>query len=468
MKKTKIVATIGPSIDNDNAIEQLIKEGVNIFRFNFSHGDYDQHKKSLNRVRRISEKLSIPVATLMDLAGPKLRIGMVDNPFNVHKGDTLEIKVGTEIGNRERIYIKYPEIFDSLKEDSIIYLADGTIKLKVIDKRKDLLRVEVLSGGVISSKKGLNFPNLKIKIPAVTEKDIEDIKFGVENGFDFIALSFVKNRFDVIKAKEYIKTYGGDIPVFSKIEKHEAIDNIDEIIEHSDGIMIARGDMGIEIDMEKVPVLQKMLIKKANSAAKPVITATQMLLTMVENIRPTRAEVSDVANAVLDGTDAVMLSDETTIGKYPFEAVKVMSKIIKEAESIYSYNKVLNKNDRDMAIAEASARLAGDINADGIAVFTKSGTTARRVSAARPKCDILAIMTDEKLLRRVNVLWGVTPFMKTEDTKNSDELLDKFLKKAKECLGNDKIFVATIGYPAGKVGSTNAVRIINTSEGLSG
>lgn len=463
MKKTKIVATIGPSIDNDVAIERLIKEGVDVFRFNFSHGNHEQHKNSLDRVRKISAKLSAPVAALMDLAGPKLRIGMVDNPFNVHKGDTLQIKVGNETGNIESIYINYPEIFDSLKEDSIIYLADGTIKLKVIEKTKDTLRVEVLSGGVISSRKGLNFPNLKIKIPAVTDKDINDIKFGVESGFDFIALSFVKNRFDVIKAKEHIRAFGGDIPVFSKIEKHEAIENIDEIIEHSDGIMIARGDMGIEIEMEKVPILQKMIIKKANNAAKPVITATQMLLTMVEHIRPTRAEVSDVANAVLDGTDAVMLSDETTIGKFPFEAVKVMSKIIREAESIYSFNRSLNKNDTDMAIAQASARLATDINAFGIAVFTKSGATARRVSASRPNCDILAIMTDERLLRRVNILWGVKPFMKTEDTKNSDELLNKFLIKAKESFGDNKIFVATIGYPAGKVGSTNAVRIISTS-----
>ncbi|MBZ4644217.1 MAG: pyruvate kinase [Deferribacteres bacterium] len=468
MKRTKIVATIGPSIDNEGVMEKLVLEGVNVFRFNFSHGNYEQHKKSLERVRRVSEKLGIKVAALMDLAGPKLRIGMVDKPFNVHKGDILQIRLGNDIGTEGKIYINFPEIFESLKSDSFIYLADGTIKLKIIEKKSDVLKSEVISGGVISSKKGLNFPNLKIKIPAVTEKDFEDIKFGIENDFDFIALSFVKNRFDVIRAKEFIKLNGSDIPVFSKIEKHEAIENIDEILEHSDGIMIARGDMGIEIDMEKVPVLQKMLIKKANESAKPVITATQMLLTMVENMRPTRAEVSDVANAVLDGTDAVMLSDETTIGKYPVEAVKVMSRIIVEAESIYNFNKNLLKKDLDMAIAEAGARLARDMDAHGIAVFTKSGATARRVSAARPKCNIYAIMTDERLLRRTCILWGVRPFMTTEDTKNSDELLMNFLKRASKELGDNKTFIATIGYPAGKVGSTNALRIINTSEcGLS-
>jgi pyruvate kinase len=464
MKRTKIVATVGPSIDSDEKIENLILEGVNVFRFNFSHGDYNSHDNTLKRIRRISKKLNMPIAALMDLAGPKLRIGMVKEPFFVHIKDKFQIKLGNEEGNSEVIYINYPKIFKSLNVGNFIYLVDGTIKLKVVEKSDEVLKVEVMTDGMISSRKGLNFPDLKIDIPALTEKDIRDIEFGVKHGFDLIALSFVKHKEDILRTKEIIKSHGGNIPVFAKIEKHEAIDNIDEIIECSDGIMIARGDMGIEIDMEKVPVLQKMLIKKANQAAKPVITATQMLISMIERSRPTRAEVSDVANAVLDGTDAVMLSDETTIGKYPVEVVRVMANTIKETETIYNYFNVLEHNEKDMAIAEAGSKLAKDIKADGIAVFTKSGASARRISATRPKCNILAIVTNEVTLRRLNILWGVTPYLVTEDTQDSEELLNKFLAKTIEDFGKDQVYVATIGYPAGQVGSTNVVRIINNSE----
>ncbi len=464
MKKTKIVATVGPSINNEEIIKTLILEGVNVFRFNFSHGNSETHKSSFDLIRKVSKQLNIPVATLMDLAGPKIRIGIIDEPFFVHMGDRFKICLGDEIGNSERIFMKYPDIFKSLNKGNIIYLADGTIKLKVVEKYSDFLTVEVMVGGMISSRKGLNFPNLKINIPALTETDIEHLKFGIECGFDLVALSFVKEKEDVIRAKEIINSKGSDIPVFAKIEKNEAIENIDSIIKHSDGIMIARGDMGIEIEMEKVPTLQKMLIKKANDAAIPVITATQMLISMIERSRPSRAEVSDVANAVLDGTDAVMLSDETTIGKYPVEAVKVMAKIIEETEKIYNYYKLTDKSDRDMAIAEAGSKLAKDIEADGIAVFTKSGTSARRVSNTRPRCNILAIVTSEAVLRRLCILWGVIPYMVTEDTRDADLLLNRFLEKANNDFGKNKTFVATIGYPSGKVGSTNVVRIINNSE----
>ncbi len=464
MKKTKIVATVGPSINNEDIIKTLILEGVNVFRFNFSHGDQNSHKKTFDMIRNTSKKLNIPVATLMDLAGPKLRIGIIDKPFFVHMGNRFKIYLGEETGNSERIFIKYPKIFESLNKGNVIYLADGTIKLTVVEKNKDSLTVEVLSGGMISSRKGVNFPDLKIDIPALTQKDIEDIKFGVQCGFDLIALSFVKYKEDIIKAKEIIKSHGGNIPVFAKIEKHEAINNIDEIIKYSDGIMIARGDMGIEIDMEKVPVLQKMLIKKANEAAIPVITATQMLISMIERSRPTRAEVSDIANAVLDGTDAVMLSDETTIGKYPVEAVKVMTNTIKETEKIYPYYKLSDITDKNMAIAEAGAKLAKDIKPKGIAVFTKSGASARRISKTRPKCEILGIVTDEVTLRKLCILWGVTPYLVTEDTKDSEILLNRFSLKTIDDYGVNNIFIATIGYPSGEIGSTNVVRIINNSE----
>ncbi len=349
----------------------------------------------------------------------------------------------------------------------IFYIADGSIKLKVVEKSENHIKAKVLSNGVISSKKGLNFPKVKLNIPALTKKDKNDLKFGLKQGFDLIALSFVKNKNDILETKEIVKSYGEDIPVFAKIEKNEAIDNIDEILEVSDGIMVARGDLGIEIDVEKVPVVQKMLIKKANKMAKPVITATQMLTSMINHPKPTRAEVSDIANAVLDGTDAVMLSDETTIGKFPVEAISVMLNTIIETEKIYPYFRfygIYRNIDVCDAIAETASRLAMELNADGIVVFTKSGMSAKRVSRHKPKCPIYVVSPDRKVLKRLAIDWGVVSYLHCKETENADELLKEFLKKTEYDFGREKIFIATIGSPAGIPNTTNIIRTIRKQD----
>ena len=465
MNKTKIIATLGPS--SEDKIDKLIKEGVNVFRLNFSHGDYNTHKNYIEKIRFWEEKLNKPIGILQDLSGPKIRIDEVKEPFHVKYGDTIKIVKKKVLGSKEAISINHPEILDILKPGDRIYIADGTIRLKVIEKSEDGVVAKVIVGGVISSRKGVNFPKIKLNIPALTEKDKQDIKFGLEHGVDIIALSFVKHAKDILDTKEYIKSIKDiDIPVFAKIEKHEAVEDIDEILNVADGIMVARGDLGVEIEMEKVPVIQKMIIKKANEKGKPVITATQMLISMVSSMRPTRAEVSDIANAVLDGTDAVMLSDETTIGKYPVEAVKVMRRTIEETETIYPYYKdMTGKITPDEAIANASTSISRDINANGIIVFTSSGRSARAVSKFRPECPIYAITHCKEVLRRTSVIWGVIPFDVVEKHDDPEQMLCRFIKqnieKKRELLGT---FVITIGSIGNVSGKTNMIRILREGD----
>lgn len=460
MKRTKIVATIGPSTSSENMIEKLILAGVNTFRFNFSHGTHKEHEISLKRVRNISTKLSQPISILQDLSGPKLRISQIEEPFLLHTDEKIDIVLGDILGNRKQIGLNYPDIFKAAAKGSLIFIADGTIKLKVIKNTGTRVTAITLAGGVISSRKGVNFPNIQIDIPALTDKDIDDIKFGIKIGVDLMALSFVKNAEDILHAKNIIRDNGSDTPLFAKIEKHEAIKNLDEIIKVSDGIMVARGDLGIEVDLEQVPVLQKMIIKKANLAAKPVITATQMLTSMMKSARPTRAEVSDIANAVLDGTDAVMLSDETTIGDYPEEAVDVMKRTIIEAETIYNFNQSAVDTRTSHAIADASTTLARDLNANAIVAFTKTGASARYISRSRPKCRILASVCDDVTFRRLSIVWGVEPYMIIPETNDSDIMLKKFAEKAYADHGLDGIYIITIGSPAGIPGSTNVIRVL--------
>jgi len=465
-RKTKIVATLGPATNSEEKIEELIKAGVDTFRFNFSHGDHETHRENLKKVRKIAEKLNKPVAVLQDLSGPKIRIGEVKEPFYLHYGDRVKIVKYKVVGDKENktLSLNYPSILDQLKKGDMIYIADGLIRLEVVEKFEDGVVAKVVVGGIISSRKGVNFPNANINISAITEKDIKDIEFAVKEEIDVIALSFVKTAEDVKKAKEIIKSFGGDQPLFAKIEKHEAIDNIDEIIEVADGIMVARGDLGVEIEMEKVPIIQKQIIKKCNHAGKPVITATQMLTSMLSSPRPTRAEVSDIANAVLDGTDAVMLSDETAVGKYPIEAVKVMSRTIIEAEKIYRYHRKYDVHgDRTLSIAYSSSELAEKIDAKAIAVFTKSGRTALNVSKFRPKAPILAITHDDKTLRRLNLVWGITPYMVIENERLSDRLLCKFVNKAyKETFSKETdTIVSLVGFVGGVTGSTSIIRVLD-------
>ena len=465
MKRVKIVATLGPATNTESKIRELIKSGVDVFRFNFSHGDHPTHRENLEKIRKVSKKLKREVAILQDLSGPKIRVGEVKEPFYLHYEDEIWIVKDNIVGNKEKITINHPEILDKLKKGDRIYIADGTIRLEVIKKTKKGVLCKVLVGGMVSSRKGVNFPNIKLDIPALTEKDKKDLKFGIEIGIDIVALSFVKTAKDVQEAKKYVQKFGGDVPVFAKIEKHEAIEHIDEIIDEADGIMVARGDLGVEIDMEKVPVLQKMIIKKCNEKGKPVITATQMLTSMLTSPRPTRAEVSDIANAVLDGTDAVMLSDETAVGKYPVEAVKVMKRTIEETEKIYPFYQDKPVEDTTTAIASAGSSLAKDVNASSIVAFTKSGRTAINVAKFRPACRILGVTHDIKVLRRLNIVWGVEPYMVIEEELDTDDMLRRFVKQAyKKDFSKKDIIVALLGYVGGLTGSTSIVRIIRDKD----
>ncbi|MGB3751963.1 MAG: pyruvate kinase, partial [Arcobacteraceae bacterium] len=376
-KKTKILATVGPASDTVAVIESLILAGANMFRLNFSHGTHEYHSNTLKNIRIAMKNLDTTVGILQDISGPKVRIGDLKEPFELFRDDEIRFIKKEIVGYKESdkkyvVSINYPELLDKVKEGEFIYLYDGIIRAKVIKTGKEIVaRVE--NHGKLSSKKGINFPNTKIDINVITKKDEKDIKWGVKNKVDYFAISFVQNKHDMIKAKSLLDGYPGKL--ISKIEKFDAVENIDEIIEHSDGIMVARGDLGIEVPYYDVPTIQKKLIKKANLASKPVITATQMLLSMTNNERATRAEISDVANAVLDGTDAVMLSEESAIGEDPRNVVETMSNIIKSTEEIYDYVKQYDMSylDNFDVIQATATRLADDIDAKGILALTSSG-----------------------------------------------------------------------------------------------
>lgn len=464
MKKTKIVATIGPSTNSVEVVEHLIRSGLDVARLNFSHGNYEQHSRNIDNIRKAAERASKPISILQDLSGPKIRIGELDESINLTFGDELFI-VKNKIHHKEKqnvVDISYPEIIDELTVDQNLSMADGLIRLIVREKYDDYVRCEVLCGGVLSSRKGVNFPYFDPSIKSFTEKDMSDLKFGVENGVDIVAVSYVKDADDVKVVKDYIKNLGGSQPVFAKIEKQSALKNIYEILDTADGIMVARGDLGVETDMEKVPVIQKQLIKSAIEYGKPVITATQMLTSMINSPIPTRAEVSDVANAILDGTDAVMLSDETTIGKYPVECINILTKIINETEKIYEFYKKPLRTDEDSAIAYAANILARDIDAKGIVVFTRSGKSAERISRYRPKCPVYVNTMCEKTARRLSVNWGLQNCFILKEFQNVEDMIVEFLvqAEAKNIKKKTDTFVAVFGNSFKRENSTNSIVLI--------
>ncbi|MDY6821193.1 MAG: pyruvate kinase [Deferribacterota bacterium] len=471
MAKAKIIATIGPSSSSKETIREMMLAGVDAFRFNFSHGDHNSHRENFNNIRDIAKSLKRPITLVQDLAGPKIRINDVVKPFNIRKSDEIDLVSSCQVGDATKLGLNYPDILDRLDKGCRVFLADGQIALKVVDRIKDGVRLKALNDGVVSSRKGLNFPDIHMDLPALTKKDLKDLEFGISLGFDYIALSFVKNGKDILLAKNAIKSYNSDIQVIAKIEKHEALKNIDEIIEHADGIMIARGDLGIEIDVEEVPVIQKELIKKANKRCKLVIVATQMLTSMILNPKPTRAEVSDIANALLDGADALMVSDETAVGKYPLEVVKTMVKTISNAEKLYTFCKDYSDTcnisfKTEISIASTSCRLATELKAELICVFTKTGATARFVSMHRPICDIYTLVYDENTYNRLNILWGIKPFMIIPDERDLDKILSIFIKEAfkENILSKDKLAIAIMGFPAGQPGSTNLVKVLRSAD----
>ncbi len=465
--RAKIVSTLGPASNSDEGVAELIQVGVNVFRLNFSHGSRESHKETLERIRRVSEKMGKVVSVLQDISGPKVRIGVVEGEILLEAGDTLCFNKNETVGNNETkcVSLSYPEIIDSLNIGDKIFLADGTIKVEVIAKEGEKAKSKVLVGGKLTSKKGVNFPGVKLPIPTITQKDRDDLVFGAEIGVDLIALSFVRKGADILEAKKILQTCGKDTPIFAKIEMVEAMENLDDILSVVDGIMVARGDLGVEFGLPRVPVAQKTIIKKANFKGLPVITATQMLTSMINSPYPTRAEVSDIANAILDGSDAVMLSDETAVGKYPSEAVKMLVQTIRETEEIYGYYQHKNEEHPEKeAIALAASALSETLAPDAIIVFTTSGLSAYTLAKYRPKSRIIVTSPSIETLRRLAVVWGVESALMMEKNENSDKLVYNFLKEGIEqgIIDKNKKYVLTVGAPKSKSGSTNMIRILDT------
>jgi len=468
-KKTKILATLGPASDRIEVIESLIKAGANMFRLNFSHGTHEYHLQTLNNIKTAMKNLDTIVGVLQDISGPKVRIGDLKEPFYLRRGDEITFLKEEVVGyknsdSKYTVSLNYPAILDKVKIDEFIYLYDGTIRAKVISIDGELVaRIE--NEGILSSKKGVNFPNTAIDIEVITQKDKKDIAWGVENKVDFFAISFVQNKNDMLTARKLLNGYKGKL--IAKIEKFDAVENIDEIIEASDGLMVARGDLGIEVPYYEVPTIQKMLIDKANQASIPVITATQMLLSMTKSERATRAEISDVANAVLDGSDVVMLSEESAIGDDPTNVVDTMSNIITQTEYIYDFQKQDKfQNSDDFDVIQASVtKLADSLDASGILALTSSGQSAVKMSRFRPKVPILAFAHKKKTLASLTSAWGVTPVSTIKEGQAS-KMIQKMLKtlEEKNLLDLKGPYITTIGYPVGVPGSTNTIKILNEAE----
>jgi pyruvate kinase len=471
-KRTKIVATIGPSSDSLKLLIKLIYAGVNVFRLNFSHGTNEQHLVVLQRIREAMQVTGLIVGVLQDISGPKIRIGALKNDFSLEENDTLIFRsqeiVGEQLSdNTYQVSINYPQILKQLNIGDYIYLYDGIIRTKVIEADEIHVKVSVENSGTLSSKKGVNFPNTRLGVDVLTQKDKKDIEWGVKNGVDFMAISFVQCAEDMQNARRIVKSLGGKQSLIAKIEKFDAVENIDEIIEASDGLMVARGDLGIEVPYYEVPNIQKMLINKANEASIPVITATQMLLSMTKNERATRAEISDIANAVMDGTDAVMLSEESAIGEHPVLSVETMSNTIIETEKLYKYYRYLGYENKDIGdtISESAVRLASDMNAKGIFAITSSGASVRKLVRYKPKKTIYAITHNTYVRGQMSLIWGVIPLMSVKE-ESLENILNNFMKRGLEegSIKKENSYILTAGDPIGKAGSTNMIRVISSED----
>ncbi|EAJ0000186.1 pyruvate kinase [Campylobacter jejuni] len=476
LKKTKIVATVGPASEKEEILRQMIINGVNVFRLNFSHGTHEYHKKNLDTIRKVAKELHIRIGILQDISGPKIRTGELKEPFELKKGDRLDFYRETILGekiaqNHYKISINQKSILDMLKIDEYIYLYDGSIRAKVVNIDDQKIETIIENDGFLNSNKGINFPNTKINIDVITQKDKNDLLWGIKNEVDFLAISFVQNAHDIDEVREILAQNNAKISIFAKIEKFDAVENIDEIIKSSDGIMVARGDLGIEVPYYKVPNIQKEIIQKANNASKPVITATQMLFSLAKSKTATRAEISDVANAVLDGTDAVMLSEESAVGIDPANAVDIMCQTIIETEKRYPYNKFNdfnNFNDLDNTdkIMRSSAHLATDLNADAIFSLTSSGKSAIKIARYRPNIEIIAVGHSEKTLNSLSIVWGVNPAILVNKSNELTELLKDSVRSSVEkgFMDEDKCYLLTAGFPTGVEGTSNLIRILNKEQ----
>jgi len=467
-RQTKIVCTIGPATDSPDMIRRLMEAGMNVARLNFSHGTHEERARDIKIIRETAAELNLPIAILQDLSGPKIRTGMMasDSPAMLVNGSDFALVEEEIPGDENRVSVAYFDVLaEKLKPGDSLFMADGTMQLKFVERDRKELKCQVVVGGELRSRQGINVPGVSLGIPAVTEKDLDDLAFGMENEVDFVALSFVQRATDLILLKHTMRIKGIRIPIIAKIEKHEALENIDAIIDEADGIMIARGDLGIEIPLEQVPVMQKMIINKAGIKGKPVITATQMLESMVENSRPTRAEVTDVANAIFDGTDAVMLSGETAIGKYPIEAVKMMAKIACSTEEALPYEEILNQRRAAIsdslpdAISHAACYIAQDVDAKAIICCTQSGYTARMVAKYRPRPMVIAVTPLKTTYRSLALSWDVLS-LKINYTENTDEMMENAKEVAKEAglVDSGDTVIITAGVPIGVPGKTNTIK----------
>ncbi len=464
-RRTKIVATIGPATQSESVITELIKAGVTTFRLNFSHGDHEDHAERIKTIRKVSSELDLHIGILQDLQGPKIRLGRFkDGPVKVKKGDLFSLTSKKVECNNEIANVTYEKLTDEVSVGKRILLDDGRVEMIVdkIDNKENLLICKVTVGGVLSNNKGVNFPDVQLSVKALTEKDKRDLEFGLKSGVDWIALSFVRNPSDINEIKDLINEHGYSTPVVAKIEKFEAIDQIDSVLPLCDGVMVARGDLGVEMPPEEVPLLQKELIKKSNSLGIPIITATQMLDSMASSPRPTRAEVSDVANAILDGTDAVMLSNETAVGDYPIEAVKTMATIARRIERDYPQKAIESHLPSTIpnAISAAVSSISRQLDAAAIIPLTKSGATAHNVSKFRPPTPILATTSEKSVARRLQLAWGVTPIL-IESQERAAKIFSIAMQIAQEMniLKQGDLVVQTAGTLTGISGSTDLIKV---------
>ena len=468
-KKTKIVATLGPAIDSKEMLLKMVATGVNVFRINFSHADYEEVKKRVRFIREINEEHGYNAAILADLQGPKLRVGVMKDDVVVAPGDEIIFATGTRFeGTKERVYMTYDRFPMDTKPGEQILLDDGKLIFKVVStNNKDEVKAKVIQGGPLKSKKGVNLPNTNISQPALTEKDKKDALFAIEQEVDWIALSFVRNPEDLMELEAIISEHSDyKIPIIAKIEKPEAVENIDKIVAYCDGLMVARGDLGVEIPAQEVPLIQKQLVLKAKSARIPVIIATQMMESMITSLTPTRAEVNDVANSVMDGADAVMLSGETSVGQYPIQVIQKMSDIIKSVETSdlihvpQKHPHIKTKRYITKSICYHAANMANEINARGITTLTNSGYTAFQISAWRPKAHILVFSSNKRIISRLNLLWGVRAFYydKFVSTDETVEDVNKIALKKGYLEAGDMV-ISLAAMPIQEKGMVNTLRV---------
>lgn len=468
MKKTKIVATIGPASDSGEMLKKLIAQGMNVCRLNFSHGNHEEHQKRIDTIKKVREEMKAPVAIMLDTKGPEIRLGSFkDGTVEISQGQEFTLTTREVEGDSTIVKVSYKEMPLDVKIGGIILIDDGLVEFKIIETTETEIKMIALNEGTLKNNKGVNVPNVSINLPALTEKDISDILFGIKNEVDFIAASFVRKASDVNDIRRILEENGGlDIDIISKIENQQGLDNIDEILNVSDGIMVARGDLGVEVPTEEIPLIQKALIRKCNLVGKPVITATQMLDSMIRNPRPTRAEVTDVANAIMDGSSAVMLSGETAAGKYPFEAVRTMYNICIITEDSLDYKEILKLRSAASeitttnAISKATVNTAQDLGAKAIITATSSGYTSKAVSKFRPKAPIIAVTTKSNVVRKLALEWGVYPILAPVST-STDEVLDNSIHASIEAgfVSEGDLVVITAGIPVGLSGTTNLIKV---------